>query len=184
MPLLHQFNPLLISNDSRVHLWIKSFHPAQPLTASQQPQSRSHVSGMMNWLVRMTAELEVSMNSVERVVEYNPLDSEAPAIIEGNRPAAIWPSQGVIQVENLVVRYRPELPPVISNLSFKTGAREKVGSAWRSSHLTESLLNLKSGIIWDVRFSQEGLLRKDSTKSRCQHIFTCLSSCQMTDGAI
>lgn len=80
----------------------------------------------MNWLVRMTAELEVSMNSVERLVEYNPMESEAPAVIEDSRPEANWPSEGVIQVENLVVRYRPELPPVISNLSFKTRAREKV----------------------------------------------------------
>ena len=80
----------------------------------------------MNWLVRMTAELEVSMNSVERVVEYNPMESEAAAIVGNNRPASNWPPQGVIQVENLVVRYRPELPPVISKLSFKTKAREKV----------------------------------------------------------
>ena len=81
---------------------------------------------MMNWLVRMTAELEVSMNSVERVVEYNPMESEASAIIEDNRPVSNWPMHGVIQVENLVVRYRPELPPVISSLSFTTKAREKV----------------------------------------------------------
>lgn len=80
----------------------------------------------MNWLVRMTAELEVSMNSVERMVEYDPMESEAAAIVEENRPSSNWPTQGVIQVENLVVRYRPDLPPVISNLSFKTKAREKV----------------------------------------------------------
>ncbi len=83
-------------------------------------------TGMMNWLVRMTAELEVSMNSVERLVEYNSMESEAAAIIEDKRPALDWPSQGVIKVENLIVRYRPELPPVISNLSFESKAREKV----------------------------------------------------------
>lgn len=82
---------------------------------------------MMNWLVRMTAELEVSMNSVERLVEYNPLETEAPAVVDSNRPPESWPSQGVIEVQNLEVRYRPELASVINDLSFTTKAREKVG---------------------------------------------------------
>lgn len=80
----------------------------------------------MNWMVRMTAELEVSMNSVERVVEYEPMDAEAPAVIEGHRPPPGWPSLGAIGVEGLVVRYRPELPPVIDGLTFATKAKEKV----------------------------------------------------------
>ena len=80
-------------------------------------------------MVRMTAELEVSMNSVERVVEYMPMAGEAPAVIEDHRPPAGWPSNGAIRVEGLVVRYRPELPPVINGLSFATKAKEKVGSA-------------------------------------------------------
>jgi ABC-type multidrug transport system fused ATPase/permease subunit len=66
------------------------------------------------------------MNSVERVVEYIPMASEAAAVIEGHRPPTTWPDQGVISVEGLVVRYRPELPQVISGLSFATKAKEKV----------------------------------------------------------
>lgn len=50
----------------------------------------------MNWMVRMSAEMEVSMNSVERMIEYNSLDSEAPAIVPDNRPPENWPSQVVI----------------------------------------------------------------------------------------
>lgn len=73
------------------------------------------------------------MNSVERLIEYKPMATEAPAVIEDNRPAENWPSQGIIQLQNLEVRYRPELPPVISNLSFTTRAKEKV------SHLLSSL---------------------------------------------
>lgn len=36
--------------------------------------------------------------------------------------------QGAITMENLMVRYRPELPPVIHSLSFATRAREKACS--------------------------------------------------------
>ena len=85
-----------------------------------------NLTGTMNWMVRMTAELEVSMNSVERVVEYEPLETEAPAIIEDSRPPANWPTQGVIQLQGLVVRYRLELPAVIDRLTFSTGPKEKV----------------------------------------------------------
>lgn len=74
----------------------------------------------------MSAELEVSMNSVERMVEYLPMEAEAAAVIEGSRPPSDWPLQGFIRFEHLVVRYRPELQPVIHGLSFSTNRREKV----------------------------------------------------------
>ena len=86
-------------------------------------------AGLMNWMVRMCAELEVSMNSVERMIEYMPMESEAPAIVDDSRPPDDWPHEGAINIQNLVVRYRPELPPVIGGLSFATRAREKVGLA-------------------------------------------------------
>ena len=83
------------------------------------------LAGLMNWMVRMSAEMEVSMNCVERMIEYAPMDSEAPAVIDSNRPPEDWPQQGSIRFENLVVRYRPELPPVLHSLSFATKGQEK-----------------------------------------------------------
>ena len=38
------------------------------------------------WTVRMHAEMEMSMNSVERINEYSCIESEPPQIIESNRP--------------------------------------------------------------------------------------------------
>lgn len=38
----------------------------------------------------------------------------------GQTPPAIWPSRnGSIEVENLVVSYGPELPPVLRDVSFR-----------------------------------------------------------------
>jgi hypothetical protein len=48
----------------------------------------------MNWMVRQTTEMEVAMNSVERMMEYNAYAEEAPAVIPGHRPPAGWPSKG------------------------------------------------------------------------------------------
>lgn len=122
--------------------------------------------------------------SVERMIEYNSLQPEAAAIVEGRCPLPGWPQQvraraegglqrrrlssrwrrpiwhatprttpswqasstpspippappclgpamvlqGAIEVQDLVVRYRPELDPVLKGISFSVQGREKVSS--------------------------------------------------------
>ncbi|NJR43417.1 MAG: hypothetical protein HC767_12910 [Akkermansiaceae bacterium] len=41
--------------------------------------------GLLNWATRMGSEMEMGMNSVERMTEYLKYTSEAPPVIEGNR---------------------------------------------------------------------------------------------------
>jgi ABC-type multidrug transport system fused ATPase/permease subunit len=77
---------------------------------------------------RVAAQLELDFNSVERVIEYLDVPQEAPAIIEKSRPPAYWPSNsGSLVVDNLVVRYAPDLPPVLRNISFSIKPSEKIG---------------------------------------------------------
>lgn len=44
------------------------------------------------WLCRFWSQLEMDLNSIERVAEYLQLPQEPPAIIESNRTPAYWPS--------------------------------------------------------------------------------------------
>ncbi|KAF9442983.1 hypothetical protein P691DRAFT_713861, partial [Macrolepiota fuliginosa MF-IS2] len=64
------------------------------------------------WACRNWTELELNLNSVERVVEYLDLPQEPPAIIESNRVPAYWPSSAnndsLVIVENLTIKYAPE----------------------------------------------------------------------------
>ncbi|PRW33949.1 ABC transporter isoform A [Chlorella sorokiniana] len=90
------------------------------------------LTGLCNWMVRQTTELEVNMNAVERMVEYTSLEPEAAAIVEGHRPLPNWPQQGAVDVQSLVVRYRPDLDPVLKGVSFSVRGREKVGVAGRT----------------------------------------------------
>jgi len=70
---------------------------------------------------------------VERVGEYLVVAQEAPAIIDEKRPPAYWPSSnGPLVVENLVVRYAPELPPVLNGVSFTAYPGEKIGVVGRT----------------------------------------------------
>ena len=41
--------------------------------------------------------------SVERLNQYMHIPSEAPAVVEGNRPPANWPVVGKVEIQNLQV---------------------------------------------------------------------------------
>lgn len=57
-------------------------------------------------IVRMTVEVEISTVSVERILEYCKLPTEAPAIVERNRPAPEWPTDGSVEFHDYSTRYR------------------------------------------------------------------------------
>ncbi|KAJ1773796.1 Transporter of the ATP-binding cassette (ABC) [Coemansia sp. RSA 1813] len=84
------------------------------------------------WVVRFYSVNEMNLNSVERVVEYLDVDPEAPVTIPDRVPPADWPTDGCISVEDLVLRYADNLPPVIRGISFTVNPREKVGIVGRT----------------------------------------------------
>ena len=91
------------------------------------------------WLVRLYSMNEQNMNSVERVKEYIDVEQEAKAIIDEARPAGNWPSQGAIQFMNYTTRYRPDLDPVLKDLTFSVQPGERVGIVGRTGAGKSSL---------------------------------------------
>ncbi|KAF9999779.1 hypothetical protein BGZ79_006630 [Entomortierella chlamydospora] len=89
-------------------------------------------TGTIVWVIRIYAMNEMNLNSVERVVEYMDLEEEPAAIIEGSRPPASWPHAGEIVVDHLSMRYAPDTPDVIKDISFTIKAGEKVGVVGRT----------------------------------------------------
>jgi len=82
---------------------------------------------------RVLAQVELDFNSVERLSEYLEVPQEAPAIIEGKRPPAYWPSSNSgITVEDLWVRYSQTSPDVLRGLSFEVKPGEKIGVVGRT----------------------------------------------------
>lgn len=74
----------------------------------------------------MHAEMEMSLNSVERVNEYTAIEQEPAAHIEETLPSSEWPSEGKIEVKDLRIRYAPDQPDVLKGVSFSANAREKI----------------------------------------------------------
>ncbi|KAH8810190.1 hypothetical protein DL96DRAFT_1821685 [Flagelloscypha sp. PMI_526] len=93
-------------------------------------------SASVYWACRFYTELEMCLNSVERVVEYLELPQEPPPVVENNRPPAYWPSatkdEPLLTVEDLEIKYAPELPSVLQGVSFQLKAGERVGLLGRT----------------------------------------------------
>ncbi|KAK2748935.1 hypothetical protein FQN57_007218 [Myotisia sp. PD_48] len=91
------------------------------------------------WLVRLYAENQQNMNSVERIDEYIKVEQEAAAIVPDNRPARNWPTHGAVKFVEYSTRYRPELDCVLKNVSFSIQPGERVGIVGRTGAGKSSL---------------------------------------------
>ena len=86
------------------------------------------VTGTLNWCIRQYTETEIAMNAVERIHHYGyAIEQEAPSIIEDKRPPPSWPHFGTICFKNVQMRYAPNLPLVLKNISFDINDKEKIG---------------------------------------------------------
>lgn len=84
------------------------------------------------WVVRMYAINEMNMNAIERIHEYLDVEEEPPAHIAETSPRISWPEMGTVQVKHLVMKYAPDTPAVLRNVSFETRPREKIGIVGRT----------------------------------------------------
>ena len=83
------------------------------------------------YLVRTLNELEIELNSFERVMQYANLPSE-PLPTETGKPPAAWPTDGDVTVKDLSVKYALDGPKVLSNVTFSIKSKERVGICGRT----------------------------------------------------
>lgn len=75
--------------------------------------------------VRVSSDLESNIVSLERIVEYTNLETEAARVTDV-KPKRDWPDAGEIEIDNLKVRYRPGLDLVLKGISCQIRSNEKV----------------------------------------------------------
>uniref|UniRef100_A0A8C5GHE0 ATP-binding cassette, sub-family C (CFTR/MRP), member 2 n=1 Tax=Gouania willdenowi TaxID=441366 RepID=A0A8C5GHE0_GOUWI len=105
-----------------------------------------NVTQTLNWLVRMTSELETNIVAVERVSEYSQIENEAKWIAN-TRPPRTWPEAGRIQFDNFKVRYRDGLDLVLHGITCEINSTEKIGIVGRTGAGKSSLTNCLFRII-------------------------------------
>lgn len=123
------------------------------------------LTGLLNFSVRSFAQLEASMNSVERASYYSeeiPQEapgtaddddrsrhartdgtaSELPPVLGGRVicPPKDWPEGGAITLNNLRMRYRDDTPLVLKGLNVEIKGGERVGVVGRTGSGKSSLL--------------------------------------------
>ena len=86
--------------------------------------------------VRQYANTELNMNATERVIEYSSIELENQG---GADAPAAWPTEGRLEVSDLVVGYAPDLPPVLDGLSFTVEKNQRVGVVGRTGAGKSSL---------------------------------------------
>ncbi|KPM08018.1 ABC transporter sub-family C-like protein 7 [Sarcoptes scabiei] len=101
----------------------------------------------LNWCVRIFAEIENNVVSVERISEYTDVVPEAPWEMEKDTHLEkSWPSKGRIEFSNYATRYRPGLDLVLKGIDFSIRSGEKIGIVGRTgagkSSLTLALFRL------------------------------------------
>ena len=88
------------------------------------------------WVLRRYADVEMDMNSLERISEFCDISSE-PA--DGIIPVASWPSEGRIDVSDLTVSYASDLSPILRGISFSCEGGSRVGVVGRTGAGKSSL---------------------------------------------
>lgn len=93
-------------------------------------------NGAIVMVLRQYANFELDMNATERVIEYANIEIEDQ---DGMDAPAYWPTEGRVEVDNLVVGYSPDLPPVLNGLSFTMEKNQRIGVVGRSGAGKSSL---------------------------------------------
>ncbi|CAG9768551.1 unnamed protein product [Ceutorhynchus assimilis] len=120
------FSFLLFKNDS--------FGGSVGLAISQA----INLAGWFQYGIRQWSEMENTMTCIERVKEYAELVPEPDS--QAKEPAKTWPETGSMKFDNVCLRYAPDEPYVLKDLSFQIKPTEKVGIVGRTGAGKSSII--------------------------------------------
>jgi len=70
--------------------------------------------------------------SVVHFTDEGHVEQEPPHHIPDTQPTMAWPSQGAIEFRGVGLRYRPDLPRVLNDVSVSIRGGEKIGIVGRT----------------------------------------------------
>lgn len=150
------------------------------------------LAGLFQWCIRQSAEVVNQMVSVERVLAFGKLPSEAPLELDVDKNIINtgWPSEGAIAMEDVSVRYRTSLPLALDSISFSIPPGSRVGIVGRSgsgkSTLMQALFRLLESehgqiVIDGVNIAQLGLHALRTNISVIPQTPTLFSGCSLRE---
>ncbi|KAJ8773515.1 hypothetical protein K2173_005761 [Erythroxylum novogranatense] len=95
---------------------------------------------LQSWVIWNLCNVENKMISVERVLQFTNIPSEAPLVIEDFRPRPEWPMDGKIELIDLHVQYNPSLPMVLKGITCTFPGEMKIGVVGRTGSGKSTLI--------------------------------------------
>nr|XP_015838864.1 PREDICTED: multidrug resistance-associated protein 4-like isoform X2 [Tribolium castaneum] len=115
--------------------------------------------GLTQYILKMWANLNSEMVSVQRIVEYSDLALEAD---EGFlTPPGVWPEKGNIQFNSVSMRYSSNAPLVLKNINLHVEGGSKIGIVGRTGSGKSSLISILFRL-----FPFEGSIRIDGIDTK------------------
>ena len=105
------------------------------------------MTAAFQYAVRTATETENLLVAVQRLKEYADNLTTEGVRDHYPRPPVDWPSAGKIQFKDVVVKYRPELPPVLRRVNFTINPREKIGIVGRTGAGKSTLIQVLFRLI-------------------------------------
>lgn len=113
-----------------------------------------NLNAVQNNFIWFLCNLENKIISVERILQYTSIPSEASLIIKDNQPDHSWPSFGEVHIQDLQVQYAPHLPLVLRGLTCTFTAGAKTGIVGRTgsgkSTLVQALFRLVEPVAGQI----------------------------------
>ncbi|CAL0324898.1 unnamed protein product [Lupinus luteus] len=125
-----------------------------------------NLSVLQAWVIWNLCNVENKMISVERILQFSSIPSEAPLVIQDCRPEPEWPREGKIELHNLHIQYDPAAPMILKGVTCTFPGKKKIGVVGRTGSGKSTLLQalfrvvepLKGWILIDgVNISKIGL---------------------------
>ncbi|KAJ9169381.1 hypothetical protein P3X46_017584 [Hevea brasiliensis] len=99
------------------------------------------------WVIWNLCNVENKMISVERILQFTDIPSEAPLEIEDSKPKPDWPMDGRIELVSLCVQYSPVLPMVLKSITCTFPGGKKIGVVGRTGSGKSTLIQALFRVI-------------------------------------
>ncbi|XP_065867125.1 ABC transporter C family member 13 isoform X1 [Euphorbia lathyris] len=99
----------------------------------------SPIVSLLGSFLTSVTETEKEMVSVERALQYMDIPQEELGGSQSLNPD--WPTQGLIEFQNVTMRYMPSLPPALKAVTFTIMGGTQVGIVGRTGAGKSSVLN-------------------------------------------
>ncbi|KAI9221227.1 P-loop containing nucleoside triphosphate hydrolase protein [Blastocladiella britannica] len=98
------------------------------------------LNGLLQWLVRQSADVEMVFVAVERMLEYVDLTTESDAPDQA-LPAIEWPQSGSLVIRNMGLQYPGTPDPVLKHWNVEFKDSEKIGIVGRTGAGKSTLMH-------------------------------------------